>query len=497
MLIRTWLDRTGRQAPAVLAVFAATASVLAANSPPANAAVPSGAATPHPRTLYVTSTDAGKVRALSIGPQGTLTELGEPVPAGPDARAVVLTPDGRFAYVGGQGTGDISEYAVQPSGALTRLAEQPFPTDGSPFGMAMAPGGRVLYATDQANDQVSAFAIGTGGRLSKLGSVPSGGTNPRGLAVTPDGRHVYATNGSRDTTVENTLVAFSVRADGSLDNASPGRVIGLGKGTFLSQIAITPDGRLLYAASQAGNVVWGFRAGTDGSLSKVPYSPFPAPNAPEGITLAPGGRHLYTASVEGDLNPDGANAVGAFRIRDDGGLTAAHKPVMEGDGPVAITPSPDGRHLFAPNTDSSDVSSFEVVAGTGALRRITGSPFKLDPDFTTPAFQSVAVAPNQGPAARFSAIRRPDGRTADFDASGSSDPDGHVAHFDWDFGDGTVLADGGATPTHHYTRPGTFTTRLTITDHEGCSDKLVFTGQSALCNGTAAAHFHLPILVGR
>ncbi|MBM3224423.1 MAG: PKD domain-containing protein, partial [Candidatus Tectomicrobia bacterium] len=51
-----------------------------------------------------------------------------------------------------------------------------------------------------------------------------------------------------------------------------------------------------------------------------------------------------------------------------------------------------------------------------------------------------------------------------FDASGSQDDRGIFAYA-WDFGDGTTATS--VKPTHHYTRSGTYTVQLTVTDHEG------------------------------
>jgi PKD repeat protein len=55
--------------------------------------------------------------------------------------------------------------------------------------------------------------------------------------------------------------------------------------------------------------------------------------------------------------------------------------------------------------------------------------------------------------------------TCSFDGTLSSDPDGSVASYAWDFGDGTTGT--GATPTHGYAAAGTYTYMLTVTDDRG------------------------------
>ena len=58
--------------------------------------------------------------------------------------------------------------------------------------------------------------------------------------------------------------------------------------------------------------------------------------------------------------------------------------------------------------------------------------------------------------------------TCTFDASGSSDADGTVVSYDWDFGDGNAAS--GPTVQHTFAAGGTFTVVLTVTDDDGGSD---------------------------
>ena len=58
----------------------------------------------------------------------------------------------------------------------------------------------------------------------------------------------------------------------------------------------------------------------------------------------------------------------------------------------------------------------------------------------------------------------------EFDATGSSDPDGDISTYFWDFGDGTTLADGIAEPSHVYTADGAYDVELTVIDNDGATD---------------------------
>jgi PKD repeat protein len=57
------------------------------------------------------------------------------------------------------------------------------------------------------------------------------------------------------------------------------------------------------------------------------------------------------------------------------------------------------------------------------------------------------------------------GQPLAFDGSASSDPGGTIVSYEWNFGDGSQGT--GATPSHIYANPGSYTVTLTVTDNEG------------------------------
>ncbi|GAA5195355.1 hypothetical protein GCM10023346_25050 [Arthrobacter gyeryongensis] len=86
----------------------------------------------------------------------------------------------------------------------------------------------------------------------------------------------------------------------------------------------------------------------------------------------------------------------------------------------------------------------------------------------TTSVQTVAQAlgnvPNQPPVAAFTSSTA--GLTATFDGSTSTDPNGTVASYSWDFGDASA-AGTGVKPSHTYAAAGTYQVKLTVTDSSG------------------------------
>ncbi len=86
-------------------------------------------------------------------------------------------------------------------------------------------------------------------------------------------------------------------------------------------------------------------------------------------------------------------------------------------------------------------------------------------------FVLAACTVNQRPTASFTVAPGNSGDTTtefSFDASGSSDPDGSIASYEWDFGDGNTTS--GQTVTYQFAATGTYTVSLTVADDKDLKD---------------------------
>lgn len=85
---------------------------------------------------------------------------------------------------------------------------------------------------------------------------------------------------------------------------------------------------------------------------------------------------------------------------------------------------------------------------------------------TASASASVAVVkPNDPPTAVIASVAT--GLSVTFDGSGSSDPDGSIASYAWDFGDHSTSTE--AAPVHVFAAAGTYTVTLIVTDDHGAT----------------------------
>jgi PKD repeat protein len=162
-------------------------------------------------------------------------------------------------------------------------------------------------------------------------------------------------------------------------------------------------------------------------------------------------------SSSGSLDPDGSIVTYAWDF---------------GDGSMSATANPS--HTY-------------VAAGTyNVSLTVTDDAGDSTSDATTATIEANFVnepptADANGPYAGFV------GDTVVFDGSASTDADGAVVRYDWDFGDGIVAADAGPVPTHVYAAAGQFTVTLTVTDDLGAtgsnSSSVTIAGRDAASDG--------------
>ena len=182
----------------------------------------------------------------------------------------------------------------------------------------------------------------------------------------------------------------------------------------------------------------------------------------------------------------GSKTVSPFSIGPGGALTPITcSECKTGTGPFEVAVSPNGQFLYTSNQGNT-VSPFSIGPG-GALSPITCP--ECNAGLSSPAFQSLAISPDQAPTAAFTDKPAAAGSASTFDGSiSTASPGQSVARYDWSFGDGTSAQNAGTTPSHTYGAAGTYTVGLTVTDNAGCSTQLIFTGQTASCNGSSTAH---------
>ncbi len=235
---------------------------------------------------------------------------------------------------------------------------------------------------------------GTCGRARALNG-PGPFMGSRAIAISPDGRHVYVASSRSDAVA----IFARNRRSGALSQARGAAGCVAAKGAFgcaaaigldgPSSVAISPDGRSLYATSRAGNSIATFaRNPKTGALRQLPpplagcISGAPIPGcaaglalvAPDVVVASPDGNNVYVGSFFG-------NAVAAFaRNPATGALTQlAGDAACIAEATAGCTTgialkaveglaiSPDGNSVYAATALSNAVVTLARNPATGAL----------------------------------------------------------------------------------------------------------------------------------
>ncbi len=207
----------------------------------------------------------------------------------------------------------------------------------------------------------------------KVDEVDPGVTALRGsyvVAMSPDGKHLYAASA-----LDNGLLAFSMDAFSGALTFVAAYVDGQGGVASLEScrgVAVSPDGKHVYAAALTDGAVTVFsRNSATGELALVEAivngGGVNGLGGAMSTAVSPDGDHVYVGSRSDD-------AVVAFsRNSVTGALTfiAFYQnlafPIVGLDGVESITLSPDGAHLYAAAETDQALAAFSRDASTGEL----------------------------------------------------------------------------------------------------------------------------------
>jgi YVTN family beta-propeller protein len=290
----------------------------------------------------------------------SLTPAGLSVEVGDRPMGLARSPDGRFLVVSNDGQGVQSLVLFDTA---TRKVVQSIPyaaPEALYMGVVWSPDGKAVYASAGGNNKVRVYSFDAAAQ--KLAEAPSivlgdakASVYPAGLAISPDGKTLYAAQN-----LGNSLAAIDL---GSPAATPAVKILKFGEpagsasiGTLPIQLALSQDGKTLYVSHWNAKAVSAVDTAALSVKAKITVG-----DHPSGLALSPDGATLYVANA----NSDTVSVIGtaANTVRGEVKLSP-YAGAPFGSMPNAVTVTPDGKTLLVANAGNNDVA----VVDTGSLK---------------------------------------------------------------------------------------------------------------------------------
>jgi DNA-binding beta-propeller fold protein YncE len=322
------------------------------------------AVTPDGRWAFVAQSGAGKIEVLRIGSALSPAAAGSiTLPGGEPALGETLTRDGRYLLAAaGDGAVVISVQRAEQGGAGAVLGTLGDRRAGGAIEVAVSPDGDFAFVAEEDSTVAAVFNLRFAladhfGPGSYVGAIPLG-LAPVGLAVSPDGRWLYATSeeipGSGET---GTLSVISLPRAETSPAASVVATVHAGCNPV--RVITSADGSQVWVTARASDDLLCFSAGL---LRTDPARALTAVvrvgEAPVGLVLVRGGTRIVVA----DSNRFGtAGATADLAV-----VAVAARPALlgyipAGQFPREMTLEPGGRTLLVTNFASGQLEAVDVT----------------------------------------------------------------------------------------------------------------------------------------
>lgn len=268
----------------------------------------------------------------------------------------------------------------------------------------------------------------------------------------------------------NIIVNFTATFNGNTAAMADTLVGSVGQGVTLEVTATDPDGEAITNITLMGGIIGGGSVGqiTAAGGDTLVYNHVPANTSDRHFFLAivneADGQRAWTAPIWIEAQAGGpvnSAPVADFSFNTNNRTASFNDASVDNDGTISTW-----SWNFGDGSSSNAQNPSHTYAADGTY---TVTLTVTDNDgATNSTSRSVSVsAPvaNQAPNASFTF------NTNDLAASfndGSSDSDGSLVAWSWNFGDGTTS--GAQNPNHTYAADGTYTVTLTVTDNDGAVD---------------------------
>ena len=283
---------------------------------------------------------------------------------------LTLSPNGRY-LVAASGTGvivfDVAQLEHGGAGPTSGLVGTLIGDGQSSIEAAFSPDGHYVFVTFEDKDdlQVFKFADAVAHNFSSasylLGSVPLG-VAPVGVAVSPDGRYLYATSEERNSSqTEGTLTTIDLAEA----ERSPSQAVVSTVSAGCSPVRVVTTSRSVYVTARESDEVLEF------SASRLVTDPHGAledrvrvGEAPVGLALADGDSTIVVGDSDRFDVPGTSANLAVVKIADDGTLTLAgylEPPRWSGLFPRDMTSTPDGSTVLISDFDSYQLEAVKIA----------------------------------------------------------------------------------------------------------------------------------------